>query len=164
MFYGDRSQSQASGSCSLRKNRISICETEGETINSQLVKMVEPYKGRVFDPCCGSGGMFVQSERFVEEHGGRLCDYIEVNDSTYSPGEHWHYINYPDTGNITGNKVSEVRHLVAGKDKIPDRARRKIRPDDIVYSTLSLKLTYMKGNQLYFGNNQTQNLYCFVAV
>ncbi len=32
------------------------------------------YKGRVFDPCCGSGGMFVQSERFVEEHGGRLGD------------------------------------------------------------------------------------------
>ena len=39
-----------------------------------LVKMIEPYKGRIFDPCCGSGGMFVQSERFVEEHGGRLGD------------------------------------------------------------------------------------------
>lgn len=35
-----------------------------------LVAMLEPYKGRVFDPCCGSGGMFVQSEKFVEEHGG----------------------------------------------------------------------------------------------
>ncbi len=39
-----------------------------------LVNMIEPYKGRVFDPCCGSGGMFVQSEKFVEEHGGRLGD------------------------------------------------------------------------------------------
>ncbi len=39
-----------------------------------LVRMIEPYKGRVYDPCCGSGGMFVQSERFVEEHGGRLGD------------------------------------------------------------------------------------------
>ena len=39
-----------------------------------LVQMLEPYKGRVYDPCCGSGGMFVQSERFVEEHGGRLND------------------------------------------------------------------------------------------
>ncbi|MHA1856213.1 MAG: class I SAM-dependent DNA methyltransferase [Promethearchaeota archaeon] len=37
-----------------------------------LVHMIEPYKGRVFDPCCGSGGMFVQSEKFVEEHGGKL--------------------------------------------------------------------------------------------
>ncbi len=39
-----------------------------------LVEMLEPYKGRVYDPCCGSGGMFVQSEKFVEAHGGRLSD------------------------------------------------------------------------------------------
>lgn len=35
-----------------------------------LVEMLEPYEGRVYDPCCGSGGMFLQSERFVESHGG----------------------------------------------------------------------------------------------
>ena len=39
-----------------------------------LVEMLEPYKGRIFDPCCGSGGMFVQSEKFVEAHGGRIGD------------------------------------------------------------------------------------------
>jgi type I restriction enzyme M protein len=39
-----------------------------------LVNMLEPYQGRVFDPCCGSGGMFVQSEKFVEEHQGRSND------------------------------------------------------------------------------------------
>jgi type I restriction enzyme M protein len=39
-----------------------------------LVEMLEPFKGRVYDPCCGSGGMFVQSEKFVEEHGGRVGD------------------------------------------------------------------------------------------
>src|SRR5437899_7476765 len=39
-----------------------------------LVEMLAPYKGRVYDPCCGSGGMFVQSEKFVEAHGGRLGD------------------------------------------------------------------------------------------
>lgn len=39
-----------------------------------LVQMLEPYKGRVYDPCCGSGGMFVQSEKFVEEHAGKLGD------------------------------------------------------------------------------------------
>jgi type I restriction enzyme M protein len=39
-----------------------------------LVEMIEPYKGRVFDPCCGSGGMFVQSEAFVLAHGGRIGD------------------------------------------------------------------------------------------
>jgi len=39
-----------------------------------LVEMIEPYEGRVFDPCCGSGGMFVQSERFAEVHGGSKRD------------------------------------------------------------------------------------------
>ncbi len=39
-----------------------------------LVEMVEPYEGRVYDPCCGSGGMFVQSARFVEAHGGSVDD------------------------------------------------------------------------------------------
>jgi type I restriction enzyme M protein len=39
-----------------------------------MVGMIEPFKGRIYDPCCGSGGMFVQSERFVEEHGGRIGD------------------------------------------------------------------------------------------
>ena len=39
-----------------------------------LVGMLAPYKGRVYDPACGSGGMFVQSEKFVIEHGGRLGD------------------------------------------------------------------------------------------
>lgn len=39
-----------------------------------LVEVLEPYKGRVYDPCCGSGGMFVQSEKFVEAHGGRIGD------------------------------------------------------------------------------------------
>ncbi len=39
-----------------------------------LVEMLAPYKGRVYDPCCGSGGMFVQSEKFVEAHGGKVGD------------------------------------------------------------------------------------------
>ncbi len=39
-----------------------------------LAEMLEPYKGRVFDPCCGSGGMFVQSEKFVANHQGRVND------------------------------------------------------------------------------------------
>ncbi len=39
-----------------------------------LVAMLSPYQGRIYDPCCGSGGMFVQSEKFVEAHGGRIGD------------------------------------------------------------------------------------------
>lgn len=48
-----------------------------KSIVSLLVEMLEPYKGRVFDPCCGSGGMFVQSEKFVESHQG-LVDDISI--------------------------------------------------------------------------------------
>lgn len=50
-----------------------------------MVEMIEPYKGRVYDPCCGSGGMFVQSEKFVELHGGRIGDIaIYGQESNYT--------------------------------------------------------------------------------
>jgi len=50
-----------------------------------LVEMLEPYQGRVYDPCCGSGGMFVQSEKFVDEHGGRIGDIaIYGQESNYT--------------------------------------------------------------------------------
>jgi type I restriction enzyme M protein len=45
-----------------------------ESVVKLLVEMIEPYKGRVYDPCCGSGGMFVQSEKFIAQHGGRVGD------------------------------------------------------------------------------------------
>ncbi len=50
-----------------------------------LVEMLAPYKGRVYDPCCGSGGMFVQSEKFIEAHSGRLGDLsIYGQESNYT--------------------------------------------------------------------------------
>jgi len=50
-----------------------------------LVDMLEPYSGRIYDPCCGSGGMFVQSEKFVLEHGGRIGDIaIYGQESNYT--------------------------------------------------------------------------------
>lgn len=50
-----------------------------------LVELLEPYTGRVYDPCCGSGGMFVQSEKFVAEHGGRIGDIaIYGQESNYT--------------------------------------------------------------------------------
>lgn len=58
-----------------------------ESVVRVLVEMLEPYHGRVFDPCCGSGGMFVQSEKFVKAHQGRLDDISiygqESNETTY---------------------------------------------------------------------------------
>jgi len=52
-----------------------------------LVEMLEPYNGRIYDGCCGSGGMFVQSEKFIQAHGGRIGDISvygqESNPTTY---------------------------------------------------------------------------------
>jgi type I restriction enzyme M protein len=52
-----------------------------------LVEVLAPHKGKVYDPCCGSGGMFVQSERFIESHGGRHGDISiygqEANPTTW---------------------------------------------------------------------------------
>jgi len=45
-----------------------------KSIVKLLVEMLQPFKGKVFDPCCGSGGMFIQSEKFVLEHEGKIDD------------------------------------------------------------------------------------------
>jgi type I restriction enzyme M protein len=56
-----------------------------------LVEMIEPYEGRVYDPCCGSGGMFVQAHRFVEQHRGLRSDISvygqELNYATWRLGQ-----------------------------------------------------------------------------
>jgi type I restriction enzyme M protein len=58
-----------------------------QSVVKLLVQMIEPYKGRVYDPCCGSGGMFVQSEKFIESHGGNKNDISvfgeEMNPTTW---------------------------------------------------------------------------------
>lgn len=56
-----------------------------QSIVRLLVEMIEPYKGRIYDPCCGSGGMFVQSDKFVQEHQGKIGDlsvYGEESNAT----------------------------------------------------------------------------------
>ncbi|MDP8217689.1 MAG: class I SAM-dependent DNA methyltransferase, partial [Candidatus Theseobacter exili] len=58
-----------------------------ESIVRLMVEMIEPYHGRVYDPCCGSGGMFVMSDKFIREHRGRRDDISvygqESNQTTY---------------------------------------------------------------------------------
>jgi type I restriction enzyme M protein len=83
-----------------------------------LVSMLEPYKGRVFDPCCGSGGMFVQSEKFVEERGGRVGD-IAV---------------YGQESNFTTWKLARMNLAIRGIDanlgqRNADSFRQDLHPD-----------------------------------
>lgn len=57
------------------------------SIVKTLVAVANPHHGKVYDPCCGSGGMFVQSEKFIEAHGGKLGDVsIYGQESTPPPG------------------------------------------------------------------------------
>jgi len=58
-----------------------------ESIVKLLVEMLEPYKGRIYDGACGSGGMFVQSEKFIEAHGGKIGD-IAVYGQESNPTTH----------------------------------------------------------------------------
>jgi type I restriction enzyme M protein len=72
-----------------------------------LVEMLEPYKGRVLDPCCGSGGLFVQSEKFVIEHQGRINDISiygqESNQTTWRLAKMNLAIRHIDSGQVQWN-------------------------------------------------------------
>ena len=63
----------------LNKFAIKTADEKGEfytpdNIVDLITTLIEPYKGKVYDPCCGSGGMFVQSYKFVESHRGHMND------------------------------------------------------------------------------------------
>ena len=67
-----------------------------------------------------------------------------INPDAYSPKEAWPFINYLDTGSVTENLVADIQRLTPGEDKIPPRARRKVKRGDIVYSTV-------RPNQKHYG-------------
>lgn len=73
-----------------------------------------------------------------------LADIASINPDTYSPKEQWEYVNYLDTSSITDGYISAIQHIIPFSEKLPSRARRKIIPNDIVYSTV-------RPNQKHFG-------------
>ena len=74
----------------------------------------------------------------------RLDKIVSTNQSTYSPKEDWQFVNYLDTGNITMNRVDEIQYINTSTDKLPSRARRKVKSNSIIYSTV-------RPNQLHYG-------------
>ena len=87
--------------------------------------------------------------KMVEWKKIRLGDLIKTNISTYSEKEGWNYVNYLDTGNIIQNSISEIQHIRIGVDKLPSRARRKVKNGNIIYSTV-------RPNQLHYGYIRSQ--------
>ena len=79
----------------------------------------------------------------------RLGDACVTNTDSYSPKEEWKFVNYLDTGNITDNRIDSIQYIDVENDKLPSRARRKVKKDSIIYSTV-------RPNQRHFGIIKTQ--------
>ena len=77
-------------------------------------------------------------------HKIRLGDICETNQNTYSTKENWKFVNYLDTGSITMDKISQIQLINTCKDKLPSRARRKVKNNSIIYSTV-------RPNQNHYG-------------
>lgn len=82
----------------------------------------------------------------------RLGDACFTNADSYSPKDGWKFVNYLDTGNITDNRIDSIQYIDVENDKLPSRARRKVKKDSILYSTV-------RPNQRHFGiiKNQPDN-------
>ena len=74
----------------------------------------------------------------------RLGDVCCVNTEAYSEKERWDYVHYLDTGNITKNCIDEIQYIDLMKEKLPSRARRKVKYNSILYSTV-------RPNQCHYG-------------
>ena len=79
----------------------------------------------------------------------RLGSACTTNSSTYSPREKWTFVNYLDTGNITKDHIDSIQYIDVEKDKLPSRARRKVKTGRIIYSTV-------RPNQRHFGIIKSQ--------
>ena len=79
----------------------------------------------------------------------RLGDVCRTNADTYSPKEKWDFVNYLDTGNIINNTIDSIQFIELKNMKLPSRAKRKVKTDSIIYSTV-------RPNQRHFGIIKSQ--------
>ncbi len=79
----------------------------------------------------------------------RLGDACKTNTDSYSPKEEWDFVNYLDTGNITDNRIDSIQYIDVKSEKLPSRARRKVKKNSIIYSTV-------RPNQRHFGIIKSQ--------
>lgn len=73
-----------------------------------------------------------------------LGDICKTNVASYSNKDGWEFVNYLDTGNITGNDIGEIQYINLLEEKLPSRAKRKVGFNSIIYSTV-------RPNQLHYG-------------
>lgn len=109
-----------------------------QSIVKLLVEMLEPYKGRIYDGCCGSGGMFVQSEKFIENHQGKIGD-LSI---------------YGQESNPTTVKLAKMNLAIRGIDaniQFGDTFTNDLHPDlkaDYILANPPFNISDWKGEQL----------------
>jgi len=109
-----------------------------QSIVKLLVGMLEPYKGRIYDGCCGSGGMFVQSEKFIEAHQGKIGD-LSI---------------YGQESNPTTVKLAKMNLAIRGIDaniQFGDTFTNDLHPDlkaDFILANPPFNISDWKGEQL----------------
>lgn len=74
----------------------------------------------------------------------KLSEVADINPETYSPKESWSFVNYLDTSSITSGRITDIQYIKPSEEKLPSRARRIIRENDVVFSTV-------RPNQLHYG-------------
>ena len=79
----------------------------------------------------------------------RLGDVCRTNADTYLHKEKWDFVNYLNTGNITNNTIDSIQFIELKNMKLPSRAKRKVKKDSIIYSTV-------RPNQRHFGIIKSQ--------
>lgn len=79
----------------------------------------------------------------------KLGEICKTNQHSYSSKENWQFVNYLDTGNITQNQIDDIQYIDLSKEKLPSRAKRKVKYNNILFSTV-------RPNQLHYGIIKTQ--------
>lgn len=79
----------------------------------------------------------------------RIGEFCITNADSYSPKEKWGFVNYLDTGNITNNMIDSIQYIDLKNTKLPSRARRKVKKNSIIYSTV-------RPSQRHFGIIKSQ--------
>ncbi|HDR6309119.1 TPA: restriction endonuclease subunit S [Bacillus cereus] len=155
-----------------QRNILNIIKNLNDKIvnNKSIIKNLEVFSQILFkrwfidfefpneqgQPYKSSGGEMVESELGEIPKGWTVItikDVCDANKGSLSKNDNWSYINYLDTSNITNNSIENIQFIDATKDKIPSRAKRKIQPNDIVYSTV-------RPNQHHYGiiKEPTENM------
>ena len=115
-------------------NRISI--------NQQIIQNLEATAQALYRKMFVDG---IDKENLPEGwRMGTLGEVCEINTENISLKDKYKEVHYLDSSSVTENKFEAYQHLIIGKDEIPSRAKRKVKPNDIVYSTVRPILNIME--------------------